>query len=105
MSLSLYVRMFWEEQFKAASLADSRQRRWHPITIKWCLNLLLMSGSAYRAMRDSGFVKLPSERTLRDYFEVKTGFQDEVDEQLIQEISSLHLSENRTCFLAYCLMK
>ena len=96
-----FPRLFWEEQFKAASLADSRQMRWHPTTIKWCLNLLLMSGSAYRAMRDSGFVKLPSERTLRDYtnyFEVKTGFQDEVDEQLIQEISSLHLSENRMFF-------
>ncbi len=52
-------------------------------------------------MRSSRFIKLPSERTLRDYtnyFEIKTGFQDEVDEQLTQEISLLRLPENRKFF-------
>ncbi len=62
-----FARLFWEEQFKAASLADAKQMRWHPAMIKWCLNLSLMSGCSYRAMRSSGFIKLPSERTLRDY--------------------------------------
>ena len=41
-------------------------------------------------MRTSGFIKLPSERTLRDYtnyFANKPGFMDEVDEQLMNEIS------------------
>lgn len=49
----------------------------------------------------SGFIKLPSERTLRDYtnyFEIKPGFQDEVDEQ-ITEISLLCLPENRKFLL------
>ncbi len=96
-----FARLFWEEQLKAASLADAKQMRWHPAMIKWCLNLSLMSGSSYRAMRSSGFVKLPSERTLRDYtnyFEMKTGFQDGVDDQLTQEISLLRLPENRKFF-------
>ncbi len=47
-------------------------------------------------MRSSRFIKLPSERTLRDYtnyFEIKTGFQDEVDEQLTLEISLLRKQE------------
>ena len=35
--------------------------------IKWCLNLKLLSTSSYHALRTSGFVTLPSERTLRDY--------------------------------------
>ena len=67
-----------------------KQVRWHPVMIKWCLNLKLLSSSAYHALRTSGFVKLPSERTLRDYtnyFTNKPGFMDEVDEQLMSEIS------------------
>lgn len=39
-------------------------------------------------MRSTGFIKLPSERTLRDYthyFHSKTGFQKEVNNQLIKE--------------------
>ena len=36
--------LFWDEQLKAASTTkDSRQVRWHPILIKWCLNLKLLS--------------------------------------------------------------
>ena len=96
-----FARLFWEEQLKAASVTDSRQMRWHPAMIKWCLNLMLISSSAYRAMRSSGFVRLPSDRTLRDYtnyFENKTGFQDEVDQQLAKEVSSLRLPESRKFF-------
>ncbi len=94
-----FARLFWEEQLKAASVTDSKQMRWHPVMVKWCLNLMLMSGSCYRAMRRSGFLKLPSDRTLRDYtnyFENKPGFQEEVDQQLAQEVASLKLPESRT---------
>ena len=59
-----FARLFWEEQLKAASVADKRRIRWHPTMIKWCLNLKLLSSSAYHAMRSSGFITLPSERTL-----------------------------------------
>ena len=30
-------RVFWEQQLKAASCADKRQMRWHPVIVKWCL--------------------------------------------------------------------
>ncbi len=65
--------------------------RWrHPLVIKWCLNLKLLSGGAYSAcLRTSGFLTLPSARTLRDYsnvFESKIGFQDEVDKQLLNDL-------------------
>ena len=62
-----FARLFWEEQFKAATVKDPRQMRWHPTIIKWCLNLKLISGAAYHAVGASNFIKLPSERTLRDY--------------------------------------
>lgn len=35
--------------------------------VKWCLNMRLISSASYHAMRTSGFITLPSERTLRDY--------------------------------------
>lgn len=69
--------------------------------IKWCLNLKLLSTSAYHSLRTAGFIKLPSERTLRDYtnyFKSKTGFQAEVDQMLIEE-ASLHGSSEWNLYL------
>lgn len=92
-----FCRLLWDEQLKAAS-KDPRQVRWHPVLIKWCLNLKLLSSSAYHALRTSGFLKLPSERTLRDYthyFTNRTGFQKEVHQQQLDEVKIESLSENR----------
>lgn len=63
-------------------------RRWHPLFIRWCLNIALTSSKTYNIMRDSGFITLPSRRTLRDYthyFKSKPGFQCEVDSFLREE--------------------
>ena len=82
-----FSRLFWDEQLKAASAKDP-QVRWHPVLIKWYLNLKLLSSSAYHAMRTSGCLKLPSERTLRDYvhyFSNRPSFQKEVHQQLLKE--------------------
>ena len=59
--------LFWDEQIKALSKSDSRQIRWHPALIKWCLHLKFISSGAYHALRSSGGITLPSERTLRSY--------------------------------------
>ena len=93
-----FQRLFWTEQLKASSVKDARQVRWHPVLIKWCLNLKLLSSGAYEALRTSGFIKLPSDRTLRDYsnvFTAKAGFQDELDKQLVDEIESKALPSYR----------
>ena len=81
--------LFWKEQLKCAMVSDARQMRWHPTMIKWCLNLKLLSSAAYHSLRSSGFIKLPSERTLRDYthyFKSKPGFQVEVEHMLMKEV-------------------
>ena len=83
-----FKRLFWEEQLKMAKLKDARQMRWHPTMIRMCLNIKLLSTSTYHALRTAGFMKLPSERTLRDYthyFKTKAGFSDDVDEMLTKE--------------------
>ena len=93
-----FAKLFWDEQLKAASVSDPRQVRWHPVLIKWCLNLKMLSSSSYHALRSTGFIKLPSERTLLDYthyFTNKVGFQDEVNQQLVEEVRQLSLPDTR----------
>ena len=34
-----FRRLFWEQQLQAIRAKDSRQVRWHPALIKWCLHL------------------------------------------------------------------
>ena len=66
---------------------------------RWCLNLKLLSSSAYHCLSTSGFVKLPSERTLRDYthvFKSTTGFQTEVDNMLREEVGKESWKKNAT---------
>ena len=65
--------------------------------VHWCLNLKLLSPSAYSPLRSSGLLKLPSDRTLRDYthlVKAKPGFQPEVDLQLQEEAFSAQLGGN-----------
>ena len=82
-----FKRLFWEQQQKAASFKNSKSMRWHPLFIKWCIYLRHLSGSAYDMLRKSNCVKLPSQKTLRDYTyytSTNIGFSDAVDEQLLR---------------------
>ena len=81
-----FQRVFWQQQ-QMASSTDRRGMRWHPALIKWCLYLRHQSSQAYETLRNSGFISLPSQRTLRDYTHcVKScaGFSTDVDAQLMQ---------------------
>ena len=60
-------RIFWEQQNRYNLAKDKRQMRWHPLVIRFALNLKYLSSSAYKAVRQSGIISLPSERTLADY--------------------------------------
>lgn len=68
-----------------------------------------MSSAAYHATKSVGFITLPSERTLRDYthyFNSTSGFQVEVNQQVIQESKIDQLSERkRYCALTLDEMK
>lgn len=89
-------RVFWEQQLKAASCADKRQMRWHPVIVKWCLYLRHQSRSAYETLRSSGCLSLPSQHTLRDYTHYVSAtieFSDEVDKQLMSIADMSNLQE------------
>ena len=72
-----YFALLLSDQAKALSTSPE-QMRWHPAVLRWCLQQYSRSGSAYESMRSSGFLKLPSGRTLlryRNYSHPKTGWQ------------------------------
>ena len=67
-AIGQFQRIFWEQQCRYNSLKDARGMRWHPLMIRFALNLKYLSSSAYKAVGQ--FLTLPSERTLRDYTHV-----------------------------------
>ena len=82
-----FPRIFWNQHSQAASAKDARGVHWHPAMIRWCLYLRHLSGKAYEVLRGSGVLRLPSERTLRDYTHYipsTTGFSDDVDKMLME---------------------
>ena len=97
-----FLRLFWDQQLMALKTKERRQARWHPMIIKWCLNLKFLSSRAYGALQS--VLTLPSERTLRDYshwIDSSPDLHADVDKQLMEE------ARVRTCpdFLKYvCLM-
>ena len=61
-----FFEILLNDQAKALN-TESRQMRWHPVIIRWCLRLYNKSHSSYNALQNSGFLKLPTGRTLSDY--------------------------------------
>ena len=61
--------------------------------IRWCLNLKLLSSSAYHALRSSGFLKLPTLRDYMHFVKTRLGFQAEVDTMLVHEAGLSELPE------------
>lgn len=61
-----FLELLLRDQAKALN-TESRQMRWHPVIIRWCLRLYNKSHSSYNALQDSGFLKLSTGRTLSDY--------------------------------------
>ena len=76
--------------------------KWHPLMIRWCLYLRHISGKAYEAMHRSGILKLPTQRTLKDYtyFTSTTiGFSVEVDRQLMDAAKLSSCAEYEKCVM------
>ena len=82
---SSFQMLFWKQQREA--LKKGKGIRWHPLVIKWCLYLHHCSSKAYKVLRNSKCLRLPSERTLQDYTHFNTtgtGFSAATDNQLRQ---------------------
>lgn len=83
-SADLFRRIFWDEQLKALqtkanSLASFSNK----------MVLTPKSTSAYHALRSTGVLTLPSDRTLFDYSDwisCEIGFQTKMNHQLLKEV-------------------
>ena len=72
--------------------AKKMGRRYHPQIIRFALSLHGKSAAAYRELRESGALVLPSERVLRDYknyFKPKAGINLENIESLREKAATL----------------
>lgn len=70
--------------------------RWHPLVLKWCLRIYSKSHSIYTDLRESGFLKLPSGRTLSDYKNFcssKSGWQVSVLDAMRSNFAKQNISE------------
>ena len=88
-----------KDQAKAINM-PSKQMRWHPLVLKWCLRLYCKSHSMYSELRNAGFLRLPSGRTLSDYknfcsaksgwqLSVLNGMRSSYNEQKLPEVGKL----------------
>ena len=94
--------IFWEQQMNAAKAKSASGMRWHPLMIKWCLHLRHLSSSGYEALKKSGCISLPSQRTLRDYThyaKAVSGFSMDVDQQLIDAANVRTCEEWKKCIV------
>ena len=98
-----FGRVFWSTQKRALSVKNLCGMRWDPVMIRWCLYLRHLAGSsAYEMLREGGAIKLPSQRTLRDYTyytKAKFGFGVDVDQQLM-EAAHIHTCPEREKYIA-----
>ena len=70
--------------------------------IRWCLYIHYCSSGTYEALRQSGVLKLPSQRALRDYThhtEAPPWFSSEVDTMLMKAIEIGTCPEQNKCIL------
>ena len=91
-------RLFWDQQIAYNALKDKRQMRWHPLVIRFALNLKYLSTSSYRAMRQSGIIHLPSERTLSDYThwtKPHSGISLDVIEEFVRMMEDVPCGQNQ----------
>ena len=49
-----FARIFWDQQ-RESMRKNAKQMHWHPMMIKWCIHLRMLSSSCYNSIRSSGW--------------------------------------------------
>ena len=88
----------WNQQLEQASKKDRRSMRWHPLIIRWCLSIYLVSPAMYRQMASKGnkFIILPHVNTLKKYInytQPTNGFNPDAIEQFVLDSKLASLKE------------
>lgn len=99
--LTPFMELFWQQQKKLFATSKTGVR-FHPTIIRYCLSLAIKSPSCYNELRQSGILKLPCLRTLRDYknyIKPSTGFQPEVIAELKNQVVNYTDNQRYVCLL------
>ena len=75
------MKVLLEAQHKALTVTNPKGMRWDRKVIRICLDLWMRSRKSYKALKDSGFPRLPSGRQLQKYknsISQTTGVQDQM---------------------------
>ena len=90
-----FFEILLKDQAKALTM-PSKQMCWHLLIIKWYLRMYTKSHSLYDDIRESGFIKLPSGRTLNDYknfCSTKSGWNTENIKSMNDKFEKLKLKK------------
>ena len=104
--VTTFMKLFWRQQMDMRK-TSSRNVRYHPMLIRYCLSLFTKSRSDYGELRNSGILVLPSSRTLQDYknyIKPKTGFSSQVVNHL-KERTKYYFDIERYIVLLFDEMK
>ncbi|KAK3914528.1 Proteasome subunit beta [Frankliniella fusca] len=78
--------VFLQQQVKASQLKNASGMRWHPTMVRFALSLYITSPAAYKTMRETGMVKLPSNRTLFNYSHAKP-IEEGIDKAVLEKLA------------------
>lgn len=90
--------LFLQQQIQYAKCKKKTSMKWHPTLIRMALSLYLKAPGAYKELCDSGFVKLPTSRTLFDYShvtEIKSGIDSSIVETVQKQSQSNGEKQNQ----------
>ncbi|XP_052126892.1 uncharacterized protein LOC127750159 isoform X2 [Frankliniella occidentalis] len=79
--------VFLQQQVKASQQKNASGMRWHPTMVRFALSLHLTSPAAYKVMRETGMVKLPSSRTLFNYSHAKP-IEEGIDKAVLEKLAA-----------------
>ena len=91
------MRHFIKEQSKQSNTKGPTGYRWSKDRIRLCSTLYSRSPAAYRDLRDSGYLRLPSGSILKRYrncIKQDAGFNPEVLDSMRREVKEQNLSES-----------
>ena len=81
------ISQFFNIKVAALNTKHKTQLLWHPLFVRWCLNISRVSPKTDNILRESG-VQLPTRPTLNDYthwISAKPGFQNDIDDLFASE--------------------
>lgn len=97
-----FLQVFIEQQLAARNAKGNHGITWHPLMIRFALQLKFCAQSSVNASRN--FIRLPSDRLLWDYthiYDVKPGVQEEFINEIAEKVHAMKYKYQNYHVLAF----